>query len=59
MDTILFNRFFLDPSSSHMVNQYLKCRDMSPARICYLTKPFSDNPQVTNVLENSVAENGE
>ncbi len=59
-DTLLFNRFWIPnaQNSSHMVNQYLKCRNLSPARICYLLNPWSDNPSVVDVLENSVVENG-
>ncbi len=59
-DTLLFNRFYVPRAKerSHMVLQYLRCRDLSPARICYLLNPWSDNPSVVDVLENSVAENG-
>ena len=59
-DTLLFNRFWVPDAknSSHMVLQYLKCRNLSPARICYLLNPWSENPTVVDVLENSVAENG-
>jgi len=59
MDTLLFNRYNLRPEGSHMVLQYLKCGNLSPARICYLLHPFSDDPEVIDILEGAVVENGE
>jgi len=61
-DRILFIKRHFNPNSektgNHMCDQYFGFHARPGGGLFVLEKPFSDKPTTTNVLENSVIENG-
>ncbi len=61
-DRILFIKRHFNPNAektgNHMCDQYFGFNAIAGGGLFILEHPFSDNPKVRNILENSVCENG-
>jgi len=61
-DRILFIKRHFNPNAeitgNHMCDQYFGFNAIRGGGLFILENPFSDNPKVRNILENSVCENG-